>query len=91
MVAWNAELVIPSIDIILSQHEKAQSKYANHDVLKKMVNSGWQKMEKYYSKTDESPAYAAAIILNPTRKDGYVNAFWRPSWRIGAEVVVRKL
>jgi hypothetical protein len=56
------------MDFILSYYEKAKIIYANHDVLKNMVNSGWQKIEKYYSKTNKSPAYAATVILNPTRK-----------------------
>jgi hypothetical protein len=67
--------VIPSMDFILSHYEKAKITYANHDVLKNMVNSGWQKMEKYYSKTDESPAYAASVILNPTRKVMYMDNY----------------
>ena len=63
------------MDFILSHYEKAKITYANHDVFKNMVNSGWQKMEKYYSKTDESPAYAAAVILNPTRKVKYIDDY----------------
>ena len=55
--------VILSMDFILSQYKKAKLKYTNHDVLKNIVNSRQQKIEKYQSKTDESPAYAAAIHL----------------------------
>jgi hypothetical protein len=83
--------VIPSMDFILAQFEKAKIKYMEDDVLKNMVNSGWQKMEKYYSKTDESPAYAAAIILHPTRKIECIDQFWRPSWHEKAKNAVRKL
>ena len=63
------------MDFILSHYKKAKIIYANYDVLKNMVNSGWQKMEKYYSKTDESPAYAAAIILNLTWKVKYIDDY----------------
>jgi hypothetical protein len=56
-----------------------------------MVNSGWQKMEKYYSKTDESPAYAASVILNPTQKVKYMDNYWRSSWAESAKEAVRKL
>ena len=63
------------MDFILSHYEKAKIIYANYDVLKNMVNLGWQKMEKYYSKINESPAYAAAIILNPTRKVKYMDDY----------------
>ena len=71
--------VIPSIDFILSQYEKAKITYVNHNVLKNMVNSGWKKMEKYYSKTDQSPTYTTATILHPSRKINYIDKFWRPS------------
>jgi hypothetical protein len=83
--------VIPSMDFILRQYEKAKITYADHPVLKNMINSGWQKLEKYYSKTDESPVYAAAIILNPMQKEAYINRFWRPSWVDGAKAAVKKL
>jgi hypothetical protein len=56
-----------------------------------MINSGWQKLEKYYSKTDESPVYTAAIILNPMQKEAYINRFWRPLWVDRAKAAVKKL
>jgi hypothetical protein len=63
------------MDFILSHYKKAKITYANYDVLKNMVNLGWQKIEKYYSKTNKSPAYVAAIILNPTRKVKYIDDY----------------
>jgi hypothetical protein len=38
-----------------------------------MLNSGWAKMEKYYGKSDESPTYAAAVVLNPSQKWQYID------------------
>lgn len=37
-----------------------------------MFNSRWAKMEKYYNKTNQSPAYIAAIILDPNAKWKYI-------------------
>ena len=79
------------MDFILSHYEKAKITYANYDVLKNMVNLGWQKIEKYYSKTNKSPAYVAAIILNPTRKVKYIDDYQRSSQAKGVKEVVRKL
>ncbi|KAG9245398.1 hypothetical protein BJ878DRAFT_20440, partial [Calycina marina] len=62
-----------------------------HEVLKTMVNSGWIRMEKYYSKTDESPACAASIILNHVRKEKRIETFWRPSRQELTKEAVRKL
>jgi hypothetical protein len=72
---YTFDRVIPSMDFILSYYEKAKIIYANHDVFKNMVNSRWQKIEKYYFKTDESLVYAAAVILNLTRKVKYMDDY----------------
>jgi len=48
-------------------------------------------MDKYYGKSDESPAYAAALLLNPTRKWSYIERFWRPSWQEKVKESVKKL
>lgn len=36
--------------------------------------------DKYYSKTDISPLYAAALILHPVRRTAYIKANWRKEW-----------
>jgi len=37
--------------------------------------------EKYYNKTDDSPLYAAALILHPNRRLKYIRANWKPRWQ----------
>ena len=71
--------VLPLMDFVLTHFEKAKETYKDDVKLSAMVNSGQQKMDKYYGKSDESPAYAAALLLNPTRKWSYIERFWRPS------------
>ncbi|KAM5529528.1 transposase-like protein [Fusarium oxysporum f. sp. phaseoli] len=39
----------------------------------------WQKCEKYYNKADESPAYYAAISLNPSLKNQWYYQVWNGS------------
>ena len=65
--------VLPSMDFILAHFEKAKETFNDDKKLRQMINLGWAKMEKYYSKTDKSPAYATAVILNPSRKWQYIN------------------
>ena len=36
---------------------------------------------KYYNKTDDSPLYAAALILHPNRRLKYIRANWKPRWQ----------
>lgn len=79
------------MDFILAHFGKAKTTYKDDVKLSAMVNSGWQKMDKYYGKSDESPAYAAALVLNPSRKWSYIEHFWRPSWQMRAKDAVKKL
>jgi hypothetical protein len=63
------------MDFILRQYKKAKTTYADYPILKNIINLKWQKIEKYYFKTNESPIYTAAIILNPLYKEAYINKF----------------
>jgi hypothetical protein len=41
--------------------------------------AGWAKLNKYYSLSEQSSAYAAAIVLCPQYKFGYF-AHWQDDW-----------
>jgi hypothetical protein len=45
-----------------------------------MFNSGWAKMEKYYTLTDEPPAYIAALLLRHSCKWNYITTQWKAEW-----------
>ena len=45
------------------------------------IKNGWEIFDKYYSKTDESPLYAAALILHPTRRTKYIRYNWKKEWQ----------
>ena len=62
------DCVLPAMDFILEQFEQMKEIYKHDKTLASMCNSGWAKMEKYYKMTDESPAYIAAIVLDPNAK-----------------------
>ncbi|KAG6084803.1 hypothetical protein E4U15_001465 [Claviceps sp. LM218 group G6] len=50
-------------------------------------NAGWAKLNKYYSLTDLSSAYVAAVVLHPALTWKWVKNKWnsRPSWIKDAE------
>jgi hypothetical protein len=56
-----------------------------------MINSGWQKMNKWYAVTNDSPVYAAAIVLHPGMKWGYIELKWRKDWIKPTKKKVKKL
>jgi hypothetical protein len=56
-----------------------------------MLNSGWSKFDKYYRLTEESPAYTAALVLNPKRKWRYIENHWKKSWHKAAKDMVKRI
>jgi hypothetical protein len=70
--------IIPHVmDYVLRQFESAKDDFVDDDILAPMLNSGWSKFDKYYRLTEESPAYTAALVLNPKRKWRYVENIGR--------------
>jgi hypothetical protein len=57
------------------------------------INLAWQKLHEYYSKTDQSPVYVAAVVLHPDLKWNWLEKAWRgrPGWISRARVEVNKL
>lgn len=53
----------------------------------------WEKLRKYYELMDQSPVYAAAVVLNPEHKLDYFKTNWEqhPEWIAHAEESVEDL
>jgi len=56
-----------------------------------MINHCWQKFDSYYTETDNSPLYAAALILNPKRRTNYIKRCWPERWQNKALSSVKNL
>jgi hypothetical protein len=41
---------------------------------------GWFILNKYYGKSDETPVYVAALLLDPSKRDAYIKQNWRKEW-----------
>lgn len=57
-------------DIDLSTYTDLQSHFSIN------FNLGWQKFDKYYKLTDDTPIYRAAVVLHPRMKWGWFNRHW---------------
>lgn len=88
--AWE---VIPTCESILNIYEREKVALAKadyeadnmfEDYYKININLAWDKINKYWTKVDNCPAYYAACRLHPYYKD-FTNVAWkdRPDW-IGA-------
>lgn len=53
--------------------------------------TSWYVFDKYYKLSDESPAYAAALILHPSRREAYIQKNWPKSWQKKVFNSVKKL
>jgi cation transport regulator ChaB len=56
-----------------------QNEFDDYGWLATAAKVAWQKCEKYYNKADESPAYYAAISLNPSLKNQWYYQVWNDS------------
>jgi hypothetical protein len=73
--------VLPTMDFLLEQFETAKVTYANDRFMSPCCNSGWAKLDKYYSMTDRSPVYIAALVLSPQWKWEYIDNNWPEQWQ----------
>jgi hypothetical protein len=72
--------VLPAMDFILEMFEDGKERFKDNDFMAPCINSAWSKLNKYYTKTSESPAYISALVLHPAFKWEYIEATWDPEW-----------
>ena len=85
------DLVLPAMDYVLKNFEAAKEDHEFHAILGPMLNSGWSKFNTYYQKTDETHAYAAALVLNPKRKWQWMEKRWPSEWILPLKNKVQKV
>ncbi|TKA77909.1 hypothetical protein B0A49_04300 [Cryomyces minteri] len=77
--------------------EATVENYPNREALEDHYSTdldrGWKKLQKYFEKLDDAPAYYAAIILHPHLKSVLCANAWkdRPDWIINSNAAFQKL
>lgn len=84
------ERVLPTMDFLLEQFEQGKILYHDDPFMGPCCNSGWQKLNKYYSLTDRSPVYIAALVLCPQNKWQYMEDNWLAEWITDAKTKVQE-
>ncbi|KAF2190405.1 hypothetical protein K469DRAFT_558565, partial [Zopfia rhizophila CBS 207.26] len=56
---------LETIDFLISYIKKKQDKHKGDENLSASLLTMWFAFNKYYKLTDKTPAYAAALMLNP--------------------------
>ena len=85
------DLILPTMDFLLEKFEEAKRMYADDQYMGPCCNAGWAKLDKYYSLTDKSPVYIAALVLCPQWKWSYFEDNWPAEWISAAKEVVQTL
>lgn len=86
--AATLDRVLPTMDFLIERFERAALDFATHDVMRESIQAGYTKMLKYWNKTERSPAYIAAIVLNPTMKYKYFDR-WDPDWQPNMKLAMK--
>ena len=55
------------------------------------INSGWAKLDKYYTLTSETPAYIGALVLYPAFKWQYIYEHWEEAWWQPSKIALEKM
>jgi hypothetical protein len=52
-----------------------------HPELATSVNLAWSKLDNYYKKLDQAPAYAISFLLHPSYRKHYFEEKWKGNLR----------
>ena len=70
--------VLQSMDFLIDHIKSKQEEHAFDPNLSASLLTMWFAFDKYYNLTDQTPAYAAALLLNPTLRKEYLDDHWKP-------------
>ena len=71
---------LPALDWLLSQYEAGKAEHQDDPFMTTCINSGWAKLDKYYTLTSDTPAYVGALVLHPAFKWQYIHEHWQEAW-----------
>ncbi|KID81254.1 transposase-like protein [Metarhizium guizhouense ARSEF 977] len=74
------EKTLATMDILVKHFEKQKNKHSNNIEFQNAILMAWHAFDKYYLLTDEVPAYAAALLLHPSRRKRYIDVNWNKAW-----------
>lgn len=55
------------------------------------IDMGWFVLNKYYTISDQTPVYAAALLLDPSKRRKYIERNWEESWQATAIAAAQQI
>ena len=68
--------MLPSLEYLLGHLERWRRGYERNDWFGLRIDAAWEKLQKYYAKSDDTVAYIAATVLNPLLKWQWFEEHW---------------
>ena len=68
--------VLSHMDYLIHHYHQAKQKYRRNPHFTSRLLASWYKFDKYYKLTDDTPVYAAAILLHPALRRAYLDRQW---------------
>ncbi|KAF6517647.1 hypothetical protein HZS61_003208 [Fusarium oxysporum f. sp. conglutinans] len=78
---------------VLEDYKQLASEIPDAEHFRINVNLGWEKLNKYYSRLDETPIYYTALALHPAFRWGYFENEWKDNtkWVMKAKQMIREV
>jgi len=68
--------VLISMDFLVKHLNKALKQYKDDITMFNRIMTCFYSFDKYYKKTDDTPAYVASILLHPSLRKAYLDSQW---------------
>jgi len=80
------------MDAIVRHYKNTQSRYKRlNPAFFERIKASWLVFNKYYTKTEDTPVYAAALVLHPARRTQYIQKNWKKEWQRPSINSIKKL
>jgi hypothetical protein len=69
--------VICSMDFLVTHYKAAMGQFRHNVTMVDRIMTSWYKFDDYYTRTDDTPVYAAAILLHPSLREAHLREAWK--------------
>ena len=69
--------VICSMDFLVTHYKLGMEQFQDNITMADRIMTSWYKFDEYYTRTDDTPVYAAAILLHPSLRRAHLMEAWK--------------
>jgi hypothetical protein len=72
------DITFNNIEFLVTHFSAMKAKFINNSQIYIRLLSAWYKFDKYYALADDTPVYAASVLLHPELREAYLRSVWAP-------------